>query len=594
MKRKIFKVVSVIVGIMVIAASVMCATSIFAADTDTITLDNTNNTAADGIYVEGKFLVNTGDVVTKNFPIQVGFLNGDFSEGMKNWGFRGRTDTAAYKKLSDCYEITADGSLKFNGASRTSGTSPTYVGPSTLAFTLPGVAKDDVIKVVYKTRNTTSTTSQFELRLYEVIKNDSINATGTVRTSTNTVTPTVNKTSWSTKTSPELTVGAISTETGANPLFRIIVQANTVDGGFELDDIIIIKKNTATEWVDVMTGDKYASNGTPIVEEDDDDDNTGTGSGSDNTGSGSGTGTGSGEGSDSGEEDGMKNTAQDGIYDTDKFVVDTGDVVCKDLPIQEGFLNGDFSGGMKHWALRGRTDTPAYQKLSDAYEVTAEGALKFKGATRASGGTSPTYVGPTTLSFTLPGVAKDDTIKLVYKVRNTSDTTAQIQVRLYEVVTNNSINGDGVQKVETTVNIGAGTTDWTTKTTAAMTVKAVSTEAGANPLFRVFVQTMVVEGGFEIDDLVIIKKSGEEWVDVMSGDKYNSNGTPVVENSGSNNNNNNNNSGSGTGTGTGTGNGNGSGTGTGTSATTGDSIALLAGLLFVSGAGILATKRFVK
>ena len=134
-KNALLKLLSVVIGVMVIVASVVCLTTVNAAEDF--------GTEADGITVNAKDAMNS-------WTATEGLKNGDFSEGLKYWGPSNYGSTTDDMKTSNIVNLLEDNGNKYvqlNGALsyKNSGIQTTVVKvPATQ------VAKGDKLAVMYK------------------------------------------------------------------------------------------------------------------------------------------------------------------------------------------------------------------------------------------------------------------------------------------------------------------------------------------------------------------------------------------------------------------------------------------------------------
>ena len=322
----------------------------------------------------------TGNAWATNalYPVVEGFQNGDFSKGFKYWGFRYSANATKCTKLSDAFEITADGTLKFKGLARDdeTKTDPTYVGPVKSRFSLPNVTKGDVLKVIMDAKNGGTEKSEFALTLYEINGNAKTTSLDSTYTDAEGATVSYDKadvsaslaagTDWATKKSDTLVV------TNENPVFRISSQVNSVAGGIEIDNIRILKQNAdGVTYTNVMTGDVMCDNGSPIG----------------------------------------------GTYEDGWSVVDNA-VSPNYVGPFAGVQNGDFTDGLKYWGSR--TSTGAGGDYAD---VKTDGNNTY---VHLAAKTDATYCGIRSTLFYLPEAKVGDKLVVMYKYKNGDASKYQV------------------------------------------------------------------------------------------------------------------------------------------------------------------------
>ena len=433
---------------------------------------------AGGTYENGATVFNRDSIInvagannawSTAFPVVNGFYNGDFSDGLKYWGMRfsGNTQT---KIVSDYFEVTAEGTVKFNGATRIDGkTGSTWVGIAKSQFTLPGITKDDVIKLAFNARNLSATDSSITFYLQETVKDntgESSNVYSTVSGSSGTLNAT---TDWKKVSTKELTV------TSETPIFRIRSQVGTTAGGIEFDDMQILKKEANGTWTDVATGENYYSNGTPVG----------------------------------------------GTYEDGWSTIGTNTIPTHAGPFA-GVQNGDFTQGLKYWGTRNDTGSG-----SDYAEVKTDGDntyIYLKGKADVS------YRGIRSTLFYLPGVKADDQLVLMYKYRNGDATKFQA---FFSPVNNTGSDWVLANNTGSTVKAAATDTEWGyAVANKVLTVGSkisiasdtwmsqhgyVSADYNKYPAYRIEISNSTANQVIDIDDMQIVKYIDDYTYETFDG-----------------------------------------------------------------------------
>lgn len=262
--------------------------------------------------------------------------------------------------------------------------------------------------------------------------------------------------------------------------------------------------------------------------------------------------------------------------------------------IASNMYNGDFESGLLGWAstvnVKDSTDWFPTNIVEIKTESNGNKYIQFDGdnAADSSNGDS-NYVGIRTDEFSISDDLIDDgdQLALVFKYKDGDGNNLQW------VLEQGSVSDGKNRKAQSYKDDIKQDGDWYVGYASLNPVSVRS--AGTNPgqassgsyVFYIQLECAGAANAFteiSLDDVQICKLSadGNKFYDVYTG-KLLYDITPAS-------------SGGATGgsTTTGTGNGTGAGTGNGTSATTGDSVLLLVALLFVSGAGVVAAKRFAK
>ena len=324
MKRNaLLKLLSIVVGVMVIVASVVCLNAVNAADDF--------GTEADGITVQTRTDMDS-------FATTEGLTNGDFSEGLKYWGpsnYYNSDATPFEAKTSDIVKIVTDGTNKYAQFTGTLSYASSGIQTNVIKVPATKVAKDDKLVVMYKGDAAPSTAkAKVYLRQFNVAggKDDIINTAANNIQKYKVIDGT-----WAVLRSTVGTVLANATESDFYT-FAVEFRATKKDSVARFDDVMIVKSKTDGFYT--LDGLKIDENGDPIPGE------GGNGEGGDGEGgevtpppaTPSGV-TVTGEPIDSK----WVGTEADGIA-TDK----SGTLAY--TPHALGFQNGDFEQGFKYWA----------------------------------------------------------------------------------------------------------------------------------------------------------------------------------------------------------------------------------------------------
>ena len=396
MKRNsLVKLLSVIVGIMVIVASVVCLTTVNAADDF--------GTEADGITVANKTAMDS-------WTATEGLKNGDFSEGLKYWGpvdyYSGTTDASA--KASDVVEIVTSGTesyAKFNGS-----LDYKNAGIQTTPITVPAakVEAGDKLAVLYKgdANPSASSKTKIAVRLYQYNTADG-KATIVDCAAGNLTVDTIDAT-WSMLNTTSGIVLANATES-ENYTFSVSITAIAKTCIALVDDVQIVK--VKDDGFYTLDGLKLDENGKPIE--------------------------GSGSAGDEDNEDGGNNeeetttpvqvdgteipaaftgTEADGITTAGKNALLIGVHAAE-------WYNADFSQGLKYWGREDKAIDGDWT-TSQIASVLTEGENKylhidFNESTYTSTSTSK-FQGIRTIVFSIDEtlVEKGDVLVLMGKYKN--------------------------------------------------------------------------------------------------------------------------------------------------------------------------------
>lgn len=546
-KHFIKKAVAILVGIIVIAASLVGALGIFAEDTAT---DAQYGTEADGISRERTWTRYT-DIATVD-----SLQNGDFSEGLKYWG--PKNDQMG---LASAQAKVEDGKLVLTPLTTH------YAGVRSVNFKLDGVTAGDTIVLFFNFKHSFSNSkSIFGFKLYENTDITSTEYSTTEKTIKN----------WSQgKVAYDKLMTFEASVTGNNSVFYIEFQVakltgtETTDPAY-VDDIVIAKKNADGTYTDVATGNNIdPETGKPVV--------TTPPSGGDE---GEGTGTGSGTDSDSDAQTPV-NPADDpakvGTYEGGLPAGSTGDDTNAKYGVyeEEGVYNLDFEQGFKYWAVKGNAKDDLCSQYVDLKTEGENNYIQFKGNFPND------YGGMRTIKFKVSDtlIKEGDEIAIIYDFKGDSPYQFRLDFA--------GMAGMKALKESEILIDAADANGWYTAITTTQTIaeRTAGTELGQADSGYYVLSPMIQCSGDKtmtnaFDNLRIVK--------VVGGKYYGLDGKEIVIASTSTG------TGSTTGSGTGASNGTGAGTGSGTSATTGDSVFLLAALLFVSGAGIVVAKRTMK
>ena len=342
-KNALLKLLSVVVGVMVIVASVVCLTTVNAADDF--------GTDADGITTTSKTAMDS-------WTATEGLKNGDFTEGLKYWGPGNYGSTTEPMKTSNIANLKTEGTNKyaqFNGALP-------YVNAAiqTVPVKVPAtkVAAGDKLAVMYKgdaaPGDANSKVSLWQFNVAEGKK-------GIVGTTPANITvyKAVDST-WAILTSQEGTVLANATASDYYT-FAVEFRATKKAAAARFDDVKIVKVKADGYYT--LDGLKIDENGNPIP-------GSGGGEGGDGEGGGATpppTGvTVTGEPIDSK----WVGTEADGIA-TDK----SGTMAY--TPHALGFQNGDFEQGFKYWGREVKIENVEWKPSQLASIVTETDGNKY-------------------------------------------------------------------------------------------------------------------------------------------------------------------------------------------------------------------------
>lgn len=542
-KNALLKLLSVVVGVMVIVASVVCLTAVNAADDF--------GTEADGITVNSKTAMDS-------WTATEGLKNGDFSEGLKYWGpsnYYG--STAAEGKTSDVVKLVTDGTNKY--AQFTGGLSFASSGVQIVPVkvSVNKIDAGDKLAVMYK-GDAAPASAKMKVILWQFNiaagKDEIVNCTAA---------------------NIKVYKGIDATWALLNTINTLPVQENATESEFytfavefratqktcvaRFDDVKIVK--VKDDGFYTLDGLKIDENGDPIE-------------GSGSTGGGEG---GAGEGGEVSNDPAWAGTEAEGV------TMYQGDGI--NAVIMGDFVNGNFEKGLKYWAAKANTYYP-----SNVAEIKTEANgnkyLYLKGASEG-------YYGFKTAIITIPDskLAVGDQVVIVFDYKSNEDANC-LQIPLTQRFAGDRLS----QTFAGDLIIGD---EWCTGyigVKPGMTV--AQRKPGNNPgyaesgyyAFQMMVECKNAGDTISLDNIRIAKLVGNKIVD-LDGNVISEDVTNPVDNttgSGSAGGN------GGSAGGSGTGNGNGSGTNTGSSATTGETLPVMplavAGIVIAASAVILRKK----
>ena len=484
MKRNsLVKLLSVIVGIMVIVASVVCLTTVNAADDF--------GTEADGITVANKTAMDS-------WTATEGLKNGDFSEGLKYWGpvdyYSGTTDASA--KASDVVEIVTSGTesyAKFNGS-----LDYKNAGIQTTPITVPAakVEAGDKLAVLYKgdANPSASSKTKIAVRLYQYNTADG-KATIVDCAAGNLTVDTIDAT-WSMLNTTSGIVLANATES-ENYTFSVSITAIAKTCIALVDDVQIVK--VKDDGFYTLDGLKLDENGKPIE---------GSGSAGDEGEDGSAPEVNDEDLILGGVTSLLPGTETEGITNPDNAGQYTANASGIHGTVMLGFNNADFEQGFKWWAGKQNYSVLNSMKLVEEEDNTY---VQFD-----TSKLDKTYEGIATpdIAISSDKISVGDKLVLIYDVKGNTG-------RDYQVTLDQRNGGVRIAEGYSNDKVLATNGDWTTKVAAATNGGAIKERTAGSALgyadsdyYTVFVQLQnaSVDATACFDNLILaIEKDGKYY-----------------------------------------------------------------------------------